>query len=110
MIKVRSAMLYMIYLYIFALPLFMDTFLSGRAGDLLLLLIFLIYFVGVLLNKSVRDRFIYGITHFYKDILDLFIIILFIAMGFSVFYSYEKSIAVTETIRFLSYIILYFII
>lgn len=110
MVKIRSVMIYLLYFYIFTLPLLSESFLSGRLGDIILLIMFLVYILGMLINRDIRGRFIYGLRNFYKDMLGFSIIILFVSMSFSVFYSYDKSIAITESLRFLSYIILYFII
>lgn len=110
MMIIRKILIYSIYLYVLALPILSDNFLSGRAGDLILLLIFIVYSLGILINREIRERFINGLKNFYNHKLDLFMVILFITMGFSVFYASDKSIAISETLRFLSYIILYFII
>lgn len=107
---VKSVMIYLIYLFVFILPFLSEGFLSGRAGDLILFSVFLLYSAGILLESGMRKRFINGIKNFYKDKLDLFMGLLLVIMGLSFFYSYDKSIAVSETIRYITYIVLYFII
>ena len=60
--------------------------------------------------KESRKRFTLGVKDFFTDKLGISMIILGLIMVCSVTYSLERGLAVTETIRFISYIVLFFII
>lgn len=104
---------YLILAYIVVLPIFPSKFkFKGIPlnGDGLLALIILIYLISLIINKKVRERLVKGIKSILQDIVGVFGALLLIVMLVSVTYSLSKGIAVTETVRFATYIALYFII
>ncbi|ERI90754.1 O-antigen polymerase [Clostridiales bacterium oral taxon 876 str. F0540] len=103
----------LIYLYIIMLPILPGKFRIGIIpfnGDVLLAAIIVFYGLIIILNKASRERFIKGIRDFCKNYFSIFALILLVMMFCSVAYAQYKAIALTESIRFLTYIILYFII
>lgn len=75
--------------------------------------IFLIIIIGILIllcDKNYRERFKEGLCNIPHQKLDILLLILATIMGISTLYSLEKVLAIRETIRFASYLIIYFII
>jgi len=104
---------YLILLYIVILPIFPSKFKIMKVpinGDGVLALILVFYLASIVLKKEVRQRFIIGIKNGYKDLVLLFGILLFAVMMISVTYSLDKSLSLNETIRFGTFLALYFII
>lgn len=102
-----------IYAYIILMPLIYSKFkLMGVPfnGDILLAVIVLIYILGLLFFRGIRRNFIVGIKKFFTDYLSLSIFALILIMAISLTYSENKILAIKETARFASYIVLYFII
>lgn len=101
-----------ICLYIIINPLIPSEmhFKNVSIGDLVLLLIFVIYFLNLILDKHVRDRFVDGIKDFFKDYLTLSMAGLLLIMLISVSYATEKGMAIQESFRFFTYVALFFII
>lgn len=105
--KIANYILYlMICVYIIANPLIH----KAHGGDIILFSIFLVYFLQVLFIKEKRINFVMGIKDFFTDYLTLFMAGLLIIMGISVTYSTEKGLATSETFRFATYVLLFFII
>lgn len=102
----------MICLYIIFNPLIPKTNIKGisLSGDTLLFLIFLLYFVILLFLKERRIKFFRSLRDFFTDYLNLFMVGLFVVMTISVAYSTEKGLAISETFRFATYLLLFFII
>lgn len=102
----------LICLYIFILPLSPESVkLKGISiSDISLFLIILVYLMSIILSSSSRNKFFNGIRDFFKDYLGIFMTILAAMMLFSITYALEKKLALSEALRFISYIILYFII
>lgn len=110
---VANSILYlMICLYIIFNPLIPKTNIKGisLSGDTLLFLIFLLYFVILLFLKERRIKFFRSLRDFFTDYLNLFMVGLFVVMTISVAYSTEKGLAISETFRFATYLLLFFII
>ncbi|WP_027626901.1 O-antigen ligase family protein [Clostridium lundense] len=102
-----------IYAYIILMPLIYSKFrLMGVPfnGDILLAFIVLIYILGLLIFRGIRKNFIAGIKKFFTDYLSLSILALILIMAASLTYAENKILVIKETVRFASYIILYFII
>lgn len=78
--------------------------------NLLLAIIFSLFLLCVIMDKANRRKFITYIKDFLKDYMGIFLTILFLIMLISVSYAVDKRLALSESLRFLSYIILYFII
>lgn len=106
--------LYMlICVYIFVLPLSNEkSKIAGMSvpGDIILAIILVYYLLLVLLLERYRKCFIKSIRDFFTNPLTICLTLLIIVMLFSVCYSYNKKIALTETARFASYICLFFVI
>ena len=79
-------------------------------SDCILALIIFMYIVKFIAFKKCRERFFSGIKDFFTNYLTIFMSILVLIMVISVGYAGEKTIALSESFRFISYIILFFII
>lgn len=104
---------YSIYLYIIIMPIAPSKYKLMSVpinGDSVLLLIIAIYIVKVILDKNSRMRFANGVVEFFKNYIDISIFTVIFFMLVSILFASKKSIAINETLRFISYIILYFII
>lgn len=100
-------------LYILFMPLIPDNFfIQGISikGDYILLVLFLTYLIEIIRNKKTRINFCIGVKASFRDLIFILMIIIFIIMLASVSYASDKSIAIRESLRFLIYIIVYFII
>ncbi|MBV4427818.1 O-antigen ligase family protein [Clostridium tyrobutyricum] len=103
----------LIYLYILLQPILPSKYKIGRIpfnGDIILLLIILMYFLSILIFADSRKRFIEGIKDFFTSYISIFMFALIVMMFISVSYATDKIIALSETIRFSTYIILFFVI
>jgi len=104
----------LICLYIIVLPLFPSKVdFGGKAlplADILLGVTILVYLFKLIVNCESRDRFISGIKDFFTDYLSIFMGILALMMFISISYAVEKKLALGESIRFVVYIIIFFII
>lgn len=104
---------FMLCIYIIFMPLIPNNFNIkgiGIRGDYLLLIIFLVYMIKLIIDRKTRMSFYEGIVGSFRDPISIFMMLLFIVMIISISYSPNKSIAISESIRFLTYIITYFII
>jgi len=79
-------------------------------GDVILALIIIMYFMRMLFVRDTRVNFIKGIKDFFTDYLTISLLILSFSMVISIFYSVDKKVALGETFRFISYVILFFIL
>lgn len=79
-------------------------------ADLVLFIFFLFYIVKTIVNKECRKKFVNGFLDFIKDIMGICMIVLCIAMLASKFYAFDKGVALSESERFISYVMLFFII
>lgn len=100
--------------YVILLPLLNSkVFVRGitiSPSDCILALIIIIYIVKFTVSRKCRERFLSGIKDFFTSYLTIFMSILALMMLVSVSYAGEKTIALSESFRFISYIILFFII
>ncbi|MCY6370496.1 O-antigen ligase family protein [Clostridium ganghwense] len=110
MIKKKSMLSCLIYLYIILMPILPSKFKGIPLGDIILFLIGLVYLFTILIYSESRERFIKGIQDFFTDYLSIFMVLLFIVMCISVSYASYKTMALKESLRFVTYIIIYFII
>ncbi len=78
--------------------------------DLILALIIFIYIVSIVVSKKCRGNFIRGIIDFFTSKLSIFIVILLAIMLLSTVYAVDKTLALSESARFITYIFMYFII
>lgn len=100
--------------YIVLLPLLPNKMALGRINippaDCILAFILIGYFVKLLTSKECRTRFFSGIRDFITNYLTVFMSILALMMLISVSYASDKNLALSESFRFISYIILFFMI
>ncbi|KOA21114.1 O-antigen ligase [Clostridium homopropionicum DSM 5847] len=111
--KINYNITNLICLYIIFLSLVPTNFkIAGFniKGDYLLLLVFLAYILNLILSKEARVKLFKGILNISKDSILIFMIILSVVMIISISYASDKALAISETLRFISYILLYFII
>ncbi|BDR76425.1 O-antigen ligase family protein [Clostridium tetani] len=109
----RKILSVLILLYIMVLPIFPGKYsFKGIPfnGDIILALIILIYLISIILHKDSRKRFVKGFKDFFTSPLSLFIFAIICIMGISVTYATDKKIAISETIRFATYAVLFFIV
>jgi len=78
--------------------------------DLILGLIILAFLISSLADSKSRRDFEAHIKDFFTDLMGIFFTMLFIIMAISVSYATDKGLALSESLRFLTYIILYFIV
>ncbi len=108
-----AAFIILIYAYMILLPILPSKFKLHSIplnGDAILALIMLVYFIKILLDKDTRERFASGIRDFFRNRLTIFIFIFCLTMFISISYSQNKSLALNESIRFLTYVFLFFVI
>ncbi|MBU5268300.1 O-antigen ligase family protein [Clostridium cochlearium] len=109
----RKILSVLILLYIMVLPIFPGKYNFKNVpfnGDVILALIMLIYLLSIIIHKDSRERFIKGFKDFFTNPLSLFIFAIICVMSISVIYATDKKIAISETIRFATYAVLFFII
>lgn len=98
-------------LYLFILPLtprsITDKF---PLIDAVMFLMFLAYLIKELISTERRRNFFENIRDFFKDSIVISMIVLCVIMFLSTSYAYSKSVSLSESARFLTYIILIFII
>jgi Lipid A core - O-antigen ligase and related enzymes len=103
-----------ICLYIIVLPLVpTKTEIVGRKispADVILALVILTYILKIVTFSKSRSKFVDGIKDFFTNYLSIFMGVLALMMLISVSYAVEKKLALSESIRFIVYIIIYFII
>lgn len=103
----------LLYSYVLLLPILPSKFKIGKIpfnGDVILALLILFYLLTIIFVRDHRKKFIEGIKNFFTNYLDIFIFVLVAIMFISISYSVDKKIALGETLRFSTYIMLYFII
>ncbi|MCB2299648.1 O-antigen ligase family protein [Clostridium tagluense] len=98
--------------YIMLLPLIpQDIVLAGIPfTDLLLALLIFAYIVNLVMSKKSRENFINALIDFFTDKLSIFMAILLAIMFASTIYAVDKTLALTESARFISYVFMYFVI
>ncbi len=79
-------------------------------GDAFLALIILVYIIFIIVNKEMRDKFINAFKYIFKDYTLLFLILYAGIMILSILYSTDKKLALRESVRFSTYLALFFII
>jgi len=78
--------------------------------DLFLAILIFSYIISLILSIESRKKFIRGILDFFNDKLGIFMAILLFIMLASIIYAVDKKIALSESVRFASYIFMYFVI
>lgn len=104
---------FLLYIYMILLPVLPSKFKISNIpfnGDVLLALLIGSYLLMIVIFKNVRSRFVYGLKDFFSNYLTIFISLLIFIMLISVSYSTDKKLALSESIRFGTYVALFFII
>lgn len=98
--------------YVLTLPVLPDGIkIHGITfSDCMLAVILLLYMLKIIGTKKSRHRFLIGIGDFFKNYLTVFMSVFAVMMLVSVSYAVEKKLAVGESLRFISYIALFFMI
>lgn len=76
-------------------------------ADVTLFLLIIAYLIKIISDKK---SFAYNFKNFASDILGISMLVLFAVMCFSIIYASYRKIAMSESARFLSFVILYFIV
>lgn len=110
----NSIITYLICIYIIVMPLIPYNSLIVKgihiSGDLILGAIIVIYLLSIMFSRYSRRRFLLGIGNFFSDYLSLSLFFMAIIMIISITYAFDKKIAISESVRFITYLILFFII
>jgi len=104
---------YLIYLYIIILPLTPSKFKIWKIpfnGDVILAVIILAYLIKIIIDGNSQRRFVKGFKDFLTHSLGISMGLIILVMFCSVLYSMDMKMAIKESARFLSFIILFFII
>lgn len=103
----------LIYLYVLLLPIIPHDFKYKGIplnGDIILLLIIFTYFIQIMISKLRREELKAQVKDLFNDKLGIFISIFFSIMMISTLYAEYKVISISESLRFLTFIFLFFII
>ncbi|ABS35131.1 O-antigen ligase family protein [Clostridium botulinum] len=104
---------YLICSYIFILPILPSKYKYKNIpfnGDIVLLLIIILFIIFIFINGEWRKNFFNGIRDFFCKANTIFIFMWVGMMVVSISYSPDKKLALQETIRTSTYIVLFFII
>lgn len=110
---IRKTFIYILYLYIIALPILPSKFKFKGVpldGDSILALLIVIYLIKIFIDSDSRTKFINGLRNFFKDYLNVFIFLWIVMMYISILYARDKALALSETLRFTTYAVLFYII
>jgi O-antigen ligase len=111
--KLRKIFIYFLYFYVIALPILPSKYEFKSIpinGDGILAFLILFYVLKILVDKESRIKFVNGFNDLFRDYLNIFIFLWIAMMYVSIFYAKDKALALSETLRFTTYAILYFII
>jgi putative inorganic carbon (hco3(-)) transporter len=104
---------YLIYVYIIFLTILPSKFSLAKIpvnGDGILAAIMAIYILYIILLKDVRKNIIPNIIDCFRSYFSLFYIITFLVMVISILYSRNHSLALGESVRFISYFFIFYIL
>lgn len=98
--------------YIIIMPLIQEkvNYKGVPISDILLGIIIIGYTLGIVFFRDIRKRFIDGIMDFFTNKLTIFMAVLLAVMMVSSVYAVDKSLALKESFRFLTYLLIYFTI
>lgn len=107
-----SVLYYLMCAYIVIMPLIQEgvNFRGVPISDILLGIIIIGYILGIVFSKDMRGRFIEGIVDFFTTKLSILMAVLFGIMLVSSVYAMDKALALKESVRFLTYLFIYFTI
>ena len=104
---------YLVYIYLLVLPIIpyrVGYVKTSNISIILLFIIFLVYTIKTFSREEEKISFLKQVQAFFKSVFGISLVALFAIMLISQVYAQSKGIAITETVRFASYIILFFII
>lgn len=79
-------------------------------GDTILYIIVLYFLLILIFDRNVRDGIFKNFTSFFKDYINIYMMVWILTMFVSVIYSRDKLLAFSESIRLFSYVFLFFIL
>lgn len=112
--KSKNSLIYYILIALIILSPIMPDGLKIRgmhkipaSGDIMLFILIIVFLVSIL---KAKDSFIYNIKNFFSDPMGISLTALLAIMVISITYAADRSTARNESARFLSFVILYFIV
>ncbi|MBU3217102.1 O-antigen ligase family protein [Clostridium estertheticum] len=107
-----SILYFLMCVYIVIMPLIQEgtNFKGIPVSDILLGIVVFVYLIKLIIEKTTRERFLYGIRDLFSSTLSICIIILLGIMLLSTSYALEKPLALKESARFLTYVFIFFVI
>ncbi|MBU3100282.1 MULTISPECIES: O-antigen ligase family protein [Clostridium] len=111
--KNKYSILYcLMCVYIVIMPLIQEgtNFRGIPVSDILLGIVIFVYLIKIIIEKATRERFLYGIKDLFSSVLSISIMVLLGIMLLSTLYATEKTLALTESARFLTYVFIFFVI
>jgi len=107
-----SILYYLMCTYIVIMPLIQEgtDFKGVPVSDILLGIVVFVYLMKLIIENDARKRFIFGIRDFFSSTLSICIFILLGIMLLSTFYALEKGLALSESVRFITYVFIFFVI
>ncbi|MHB1406860.1 MAG: O-antigen ligase family protein [Desulfitobacteriaceae bacterium] len=102
----------LLYLYVFLLP-FLPLSVGGLtipvSGDTVLAAVFGVFSLN-LFFPTARKRLLQAFRSARPGLLEIFLVLMSVIMLFSVSYAMERKLALSESVRFISYVLLYLMI
>ncbi|MCB2358819.1 O-antigen ligase family protein [Clostridium estertheticum] len=107
-----SILYFLMCVYIVIMPLIQEgtNFKGIPVSDILLGVVVFVYLIKIIIEKTTRERFLYGIRDLFSSTLSICILILLGIMLLSTSYALEKPLALKESARFLTYVFIFFVI
>ncbi|MBX4265976.1 O-antigen ligase family protein [Clostridium estertheticum] len=107
-----SILYFLMCVYIVIMPLIQEgtNFRGIPVSDILLGIVIFVYLIKIISEKATRERFLYGIKDLFSSVLSISIMVLLGIMLLSTLYAAEKTLALTESARFLTYVFIFFVI
>ena len=112
--SIKKVIFYFFCFYLFITPLLpLRVTLLNRnfpPGDVMLFIVFLIYLVYILVFKDNRRSLFLNLKSFIADKFNISAVVVLIVMAVSVIYAGNRAVAVKESFRFGTYIVLLYIL
>lgn len=112
--KITDKILYILIIFFtFIMPVIPSTFQIKHiflTGDTILYIIILYFLLILILNRYGKKSLIGNYRKMFKDPVNIFMLLWITAMFISVIYAKDRELAFSESIRFSSYVFLFFII
>jgi putative inorganic carbon (hco3(-)) transporter len=103
---------YLICLYILVSTLWPAgiEFFNITLEDGILAIILVLYLIMIVINRSERHNFKGYLFDFFHSLIGILMTLLSVLMIVSVTYSMEKKLSITESVRFITYVGMYFVV